>query len=361
MTLASGCVRGSIVHTDNSGFTELPPPPPPPLSLSLASPLSSACSTRAAAHALQLSMFKSGLQWEQQQGCTAATQRRTTAAAAAAAAAAVAAQSLSGSLAVPLHCLTPVLLCLVRCSPLLSTQCACMQRQHSSDHTRRQAAGDQQAPASASPCVSLTAVAVCVSLLSRCCVSLLCCVMCVRHERANEQQQQQQQRQQREAEQRCCITRSTPDARSCASPTSTTRPWCSWARPWPSCRQQAVIVLRLGVIAPWPHTALARFALPTAPSRCLARPFSHALSHCQSKHSSQPFHSRTPRRHPSGPAEACTSDPHLHGVCTAMWSDHSDAESSGGTRHASAPSMSGASAHMRAAELDDSSVALVLL
>jgi hypothetical protein len=173
MTLASGCVRGSIVHTDNSGFTGLPPPPPPPpLTLSLASPLSSACSTRAAAHALQLSIFKSGLQWEQQQGCTAATQRRTTAAAAAAAAA-VAAQSLSGSLAVPLHCLTPVLLCLVRCSPLLSTQCACMQRQHSSDHTRRQAAGgDQQAPASASPlCLADCYCCLCVAAVSLLCLA----------------------------------------------------------------------------------------------------------------------------------------------------------------------------------------------
>lgn len=165
--------------------------------------------------------------------------------------------------------------------------------------------------------------------------------MCVRHERANEQQQRQPQSQQREAEQHCCITRSTPDARSCASPASTTRPWCSWARPSPSCRQQAVIVLRLGVIAPWPYTALARFALPTAP---LEVPCASVFARAQPlpiKHSSQPSHSRTPRRHPSGPAEACTSDPHLHGVCTAMWSDHSDAESSGGTRHASAPSMRG--------------------
>ena len=148
-----------------------------------------------------------------------------------------------------------------------------MQRQHSNDHTRRHRRRVATSRRQLRPrrCVSLTAVAVCVSLLSRCCVSLMCCVMRVRHERANEQQQQQPQRQQRETEQRCCITRSTPDARSCASPASTTRPWCSWARPWPSCRQQAAIVLRLGVIAPWPHTALARFVLHTAPPRAALR------------------------------------------------------------------------------------------
>ena len=121
-----------------------------------------------------------------------------------------------------------------------------------------------------------------MSLLSRCCVSLLCCVMCVRHERVNEQQQQQPQSQQREAEQRCCITRSTPDARSCKpsvnDPTMVLMGETVAVLPPASC----------DCASPRSHSPMAiHCACPVRttycpPSSCLARRFSHALSHCQS-------------------------------------------------------------------------------